>query len=63
MDADFYRNLNQTQFLEAMASCTAVTYVDGVLVGDPLDISMFEKTGWVLDETPKDSLLDEMIIA
>lgn len=63
MDADFYRKLNQTQFLEAMASCTAVTYVDGVLVGDPLDISMFEKTGWVLDETPKDSLLDEMIIA
>ena len=46
-----------------MASCTAVTYVDGVLVGDPLDISMFEKTGWVLDEIPKDSLLDEMIIA
>ena len=34
-----------------MASCTAVTYVEGELVGDPLDVKMFEKTGWMLDET------------
>ncbi len=36
---------------EAMASCTAVTYVNGNLVGDPLDVQMFEATGWTLDET------------
>ena len=36
--------------LEAMASCTAITYVNGKLVGDPLDVKMFESTGWVLDE-------------
>ena len=45
------RNLNATLFLEAMASCTAITYVNGELVGDPLDVKMFEKTGWTLDET------------
>lgn len=35
---------------EAMASCTAVTYVNGRLVGDPLDVQMFEANGWVFDE-------------
>ena len=34
-----------------MASCTAITYVNGNLVGDPLDVQMFEATGWILDET------------
>ena len=33
-----------------MASCTEITYVNGDLVGDPLDVKMFEATGWVLDE-------------
>jgi hypothetical protein len=33
-----------------MASCTAITYVHGSLIGDPLDVKMFEATGWVLDE-------------
>ena len=45
------RNLNTTLFLEAMASCTAITYVNGKLIGDPLDVKMFESTGWTLDET------------
>ena len=44
------RNLNATLLLEGMASCTAITYVNGKLIGDPLDIKMFESTGWVLDE-------------
>ena len=35
---------------EAMASCTAVTYVNGRLVGDPLDVQMFEANGWVFDK-------------
>ena len=37
-------------FLEALASCHAITYVDGKLVGDPLDVKMFESTGWIFDE-------------
>ena len=34
-------NNNNTLMLEAMASCTAITYVNGKLVGDPLDVKMF----------------------
>lgn len=33
--------------LHAMASCHALTKIDGVLCGDPLDLSMFESTEWV----------------
>jgi hypothetical protein len=40
----------QTLLLEALASCTEITYVDGELVGDPLDVKMFEATKWILHE-------------
>jgi hypothetical protein len=33
-----------------MASCTEITYVNDILVGDPLDVKMFEATDWVLEE-------------
>lgn len=47
-----------------MASCTAVTYVNGELVGDPLDVSMFKSTGWILDEAVAASLgVDQVVIA
>ena len=45
------RNENSILFVEAMASCTAITYVDGKLVGDPLDVQMFESTNWIIDES------------
>jgi len=41
-----------------MASCTAITYVNGKLVGDPLDVSMFQSSGWVLDESVEDNGFD-----
>ena len=41
-----------------MASCVSITYVNGELVGDPLDIAMFESTGWILDETVAESSFD-----
>ena len=37
--------------LEAMACCHSLTYVNGLLVGDPLDIEMFNSTKWILDES------------
>jgi len=46
--------MNQTLFVEAMASCTEITYVNGNLVGDPLDVKMFDVTGWNLIESPVD---------
>jgi cation-transporting P-type ATPase 13A2 len=33
-----------------MASTHAITYVEGNLVGDPLDVKMFQATHWVLEE-------------
>ena len=33
-----------------MAACQAVTYVNDELIGDPLEIKMFEETKWELDE-------------
>lgn len=35
---------------ESMASCHSITQVDQELVGDPLEIKMFQLTAWDLDE-------------
>ncbi|XP_034233916.1 probable cation-transporting ATPase 13A3 [Thrips palmi] len=34
----------------AMAACHSLTRIDGELAGDPLDVKMFESTGWELEE-------------
>jgi len=36
--------------IEAMASCHAITYIKDELIGDPLEIKMFESTKWRLIE-------------
>lgn len=33
-----------------MATCHSLRVVDGELLGDPLDIKMFEFTGWTFEE-------------
>ncbi|XP_072945852.1 polyamine-transporting ATPase 13A3 isoform X2 [Epargyreus clarus] len=33
-----------------MAVCHSLTLLDGQLAGDPLDLKMFESTGWILEE-------------
>ncbi|KAG8581496.1 hypothetical protein GDO81_007687 [Engystomops pustulosus] len=38
----------------AMTCCHSLILLDGRLQGDPLDLKMFEATGWVLDETNSD---------
>lgn len=60
--ANKIRNLPATLFLEAMASCTEVTYVNDELVGDPLDVKMFEATGWTLDE-PSNNQEENLVCA
>ncbi|BEI83020.1 hypothetical protein CcaverHIS002_0308880 [Cutaneotrichosporon cavernicola] len=40
----------RTPLLYALASCHALKLIDGEVLGDPLDIKMFEYTGWSLDE-------------
>ncbi|KAF9915959.1 hypothetical protein BX616_004966 [Lobosporangium transversale] len=39
-----------TSFLHAMATCHSVKSVGGELIGDPLDLKMFDFTRWVLEE-------------
>ena len=33
--------------IRGMASCHSLTYINGKLVGDPLDLKMFDATSWV----------------
>jgi cation-transporting ATPase 13A3/4/5 len=48
-----------------MASCHSITYVSGVLIGDPLDVKMFQATNWTLEE-PKNDVeggnVDELVL-
>ncbi len=39
-----------TAALYTMATCHSLRKVDGKLMGDPLDVKMFEFTGWSLEE-------------
>ena len=39
-----------SQLLKILASCHSLTYVHGKLIGDPLDIKMFDSTKWVLND-------------
>ncbi|XP_063965726.1 polyamine-transporting ATPase 13A3-like isoform X1 [Lytechinus pictus] len=49
-------------FLAAMATCHSLTRIDGELVGDPLDLKMFEATDWELEEPgPDTSRFDTLI--
>lgn len=45
MDYDKCRDIVCT-----MATCHSLRVVDGELLGDPLDIKMFEFTGWTFEE-------------
>ncbi|RYP48964.1 hypothetical protein DL768_005236 [Monosporascus sp. mg162] len=45
---DEYQNSRAALF--TMATCHSLRSVDGELVGDPLDLKMFEFTGWTFEE-------------
>lgn len=42
--------LPSEQMLEIMAACHSLTIVDDKMIGDPLDIKMFEATKWDFEE-------------
>ncbi|XP_013193380.1 polyamine-transporting ATPase 13A3 isoform X2 [Amyelois transitella] len=45
------RHMNDLHDLKmGMATCHSLTLLDGELAGDPLDLKMFESTGWELEE-------------
>lgn len=56
---EIHHNLNKTQqiktlshmMLELMATCHSLTFVRGVISGDPLDLKMFNATGWSMEDS------------
>ena len=47
-------NSNET-FIQGMATCHSLTTIENKLSGDPIDVIMFEGTGWSLEETTEES--------
>jgi cation-transporting ATPase 13A3/4/5 len=44
-----HKDIN-SYFIENLATCHSLTKVNDKLMGDPIDIRMFESTGWILNE-------------
>ncbi|XP_014228513.1 probable cation-transporting ATPase W08D2.5 [Trichogramma pretiosum] len=44
------RRIEGTSMFQGMLTCHSLTLIDEELSGDPLDIKMFESTGWQLDD-------------
>ena len=42
-------------YIECLACCQGITRVKGKLIGDPIDVEMFESTGWELIEESEDT--------
>lgn len=43
----YKESLVKSHFVACMATCHSLTKIEGQLSGDPLDLKMFEATGWV----------------
>ncbi|XP_049321691.1 polyamine-transporting ATPase 13A3 isoform X2 [Astyanax mexicanus] len=50
----YKENLVKTHFVACMATCHSLTKIEGQLSGDPLDLKMFEATGWILEEATEE---------
>nr|XP_034180704.1 probable cation-transporting ATPase 13A3 [Osmia lignaria]XP_034180705.1 probable cation-transporting ATPase 13A3 [Osmia lignaria]XP_034180707.1 probable cation-transporting ATPase 13A3 [Osmia lignaria]XP_034180708.1 probable cation-transporting ATPase 13A3 [Osmia lignaria] len=48
--------LSDHPLFEGMLVCHSLTLIDGKLCGDPLDVKMFESTGWKLEESDLEHL-------
>uniref|UniRef100_A0A7N8Y9K0 Polyamine-transporting ATPase 13A3 n=1 Tax=Mastacembelus armatus TaxID=205130 RepID=A0A7N8Y9K0_9TELE len=47
-------SLVNSTFVACMATCHSLTKIEGKLSGDPLDLKMFNATGWVLEEATEE---------
>ncbi|KAM9316543.1 putative cation-transporting ATPase 13A4 [Gastrophryne carolinensis] len=52
-------NLSWGPLLGAMISCHSLILLDGKVTGDPLDLKMFEETGWMLEDSRAEAMQDE----
>ncbi|XP_068612938.1 polyamine-transporting ATPase 13A3-like [Brachionichthys hirsutus] len=50
----YKENLVKSQFVACMATCHSLTKIEGQLSGDPLDLKMFEATGWIMEEATEE---------
>lgn len=57
---DNSKDLDQQELMESMAICHSLTYINGELAGDPLDLKMFDFTGWELIEANETDNFDKM---
>ncbi|PVD35316.1 hypothetical protein C0Q70_02276 [Pomacea canaliculata] len=48
--------------IEAMATCHSLTIIEGQLMGDPLDLIMFNATNWELEEPGEEESRFDMIV-
>ncbi|TRY64847.1 hypothetical protein DNTS_028716 [Danionella cerebrum] len=48
------QSLVKSRFVSCMASCHSLTKIEGHLSGDPLDLKMFQATGWILVEATEE---------
>ena len=46
--------------IETMATCHELTRVEDELIGDPLDVKMFNSTHWILEETNIDGFEEKI---
>ncbi|XP_023167868.2 probable cation-transporting ATPase 13A3 isoform X2 [Drosophila hydei] len=44
------KRLPYDHFLFGMVTCHSITFMNGTMMGDPLDLKMFESTGWILED-------------
>lgn len=51
-------------FLFGMVTCHSITIMNGKMMGDPLDLKMFESTGWILEDPQNqpDGLLQTTVV-
>ncbi|KAG2462182.1 AT133 ATPase, partial [Polypterus senegalus] len=59
----FKEHLVKSSFVACMATCHSLTKIEGQISGDPLDLKMFEATGWILEEATEEetALHDRMM--
>lgn len=47
--------------MQGMATCHSLTRIDSKLTGDPLDLSMFQSTKWMLEEPGEENTRFDML--
>ena len=62
MEPDCTQLSDSSNIKAAMACCHSLTYIEGEISGDPLDVKMYEATGWELEEVGEETNRYDIII-